>query len=118
MFFHRALHIRPYICFTLNSSIVFHPMSLQFIHVFGDERLDPFWVGKILWRRKWQPTPVFLPGESHGQGSLAGYTVHGIVRVGRDLATKPQLQIMKYNEHPYAYFPAYMCGSCFRVYYL
>ena len=28
--------------------------------------------GKIPWRRKWQPTPVFLPGESHGQRSLAG----------------------------------------------
>ena len=25
------------------------------------------WVGKIPWRRRWQPTPVFLPGESHGQ---------------------------------------------------
>ena len=34
--------------------------------------LDP-WVGKILWRRKWQPAPVFLPGKSHGQRSLAGY---------------------------------------------
>ena len=31
------------------------------------------WVGKIPWRRAWQPTPVFLPGESHGQRSLAGY---------------------------------------------
>ena len=31
------------------------------------------WVGKILWRRKWQPTPGFLPGESHGQRSLMGY---------------------------------------------
>ena len=30
------------------------------------------WVGKIPWRWKWQPTPVFLPGESHGQWSLAG----------------------------------------------
>ena len=29
--------------------------------------------GRFLWRRKWQPTPVFLPGESHGQRSLAGY---------------------------------------------
>ena len=29
---------------------------------------------KIPWRRKWQPTPVFLPGESHGQRSLAGYS--------------------------------------------
>ena len=32
---------------------------------------DP-WVGKIPWRRAWQPTPVFLSGESHGQRSLAG----------------------------------------------
>ena len=30
------------------------------------------WVGRIPWRRAWQPTPVFLPGESHGQRSLAG----------------------------------------------
>ena len=36
-------------------------------------RFDP-WFGKILWRRTWQPTPVFLPGESHGQWSLAGYS--------------------------------------------
>ena len=35
-------------------------------------RFDP-WVGKIPWRRAWQPTPVFLPGESHGQRSLMGY---------------------------------------------
>ena len=33
--------------------------------------------GKIPWRRKWQPTPVFLPGESHGQRSLAGYSPQG-----------------------------------------
>ena len=32
------------------------------------------WVGKIPWRTAWQPTPVFLPGESHGQRSLAGYS--------------------------------------------
>ena len=30
------------------------------------------WVGKIPWRKAWQPTPVFLPGESYGQRSLAG----------------------------------------------
>ena len=34
-------------------------------------RFDP-WVRKIPWRRKWQPTPVFLPGESHGHRSLVG----------------------------------------------
>ena len=32
------------------------------------------WVGKIPWRRAWQPTPVFFPGESHGQRSLVGYS--------------------------------------------
>ena len=32
------------------------------------------WVGKIPWRRKRQPTPVFMPGKPHGQGSLAGYS--------------------------------------------
>ena len=32
------------------------------------------WVGRILWRRKWQPTPVFLPGKFHGQRSLAIYS--------------------------------------------
>ena len=35
------------------------------------------WVGKILWRRGWQPTPVILPGESHGQSSLGGYSPWG-----------------------------------------
>ena len=32
------------------------------------------WVGKILWRREWQPTPVFLLGEFHGQRRLVGYS--------------------------------------------
>ena len=35
------------------------------------------WVGKISWRRKWQPTPVFLPGKSQGQGILASYSPWG-----------------------------------------
>ena len=39
----------------------------------GDSRFNP-WVGKIPWRRDWQLTPVFLPGEFHGQRSLAGYS--------------------------------------------
>ena len=50
-------------------------------------RFDP-WVGKTPWRRKWQPTPVFLPGESHRQRSLEGYSPWGHKRVGHDLATK------------------------------
>ena len=39
-------------------------------------RFNP-WVGKVPWRRAWQPTPVFLLGESHGQRSLAGYSPWG-----------------------------------------
>ena len=35
------------------------------------------WVRKIPWRRAWQPTPVFLPGESQGQKSLVGYSSWG-----------------------------------------
>ena len=35
------------------------------------------WVGKIPWRRKWQPTLVFLPGESHRHRSLVGYSPEG-----------------------------------------
>ena len=33
------------------------------------------WVRKIPWKREWQPTPVFFPGESHGQSSLVSYRV-------------------------------------------
>ena len=38
--------------------------------------LDP-WVGQTPWRRPWLPSPVFLPGDSHGQRSLAGYSSGG-----------------------------------------
>ena len=36
-----------------------------------------FWVEKIPWKRAWQPTPVFLSGESHGERNLAGYNPLG-----------------------------------------
>ena len=42
----------------------------------GRPGFDP-WVGKIPWRREWQPTPEFLPAEFHGQRSLAGYSPWG-----------------------------------------
>ena len=46
----------------------------------GDVRGTGFrrsWVKKIPWRKAWQPTPVFLPAESHGQSSLADYSLWG-----------------------------------------
>ena len=50
-------------------------------------RFNP-WVRKIPWRRKWQPTPVLLPGESHGQRSLVGYSPWWSQRVRYDWATE------------------------------
>ena len=44
-------------------------------------------VGKIPWRRAPQPTPVFLPGESHGQRGLAGYSPQGHKEFGTTEAT-------------------------------
>ena len=48
------------------------------------------WVGKIPWRREWLPTPVFLPGKSHRERSLAGYSSWG----RKELDTTEQL-----NQH-------------------
>ena len=45
----------------------------------------------IHWRRKWQATPVFLPGESQGRGSLAGYTVPWVA--------KSRTQLSKYHRN-------------------
>ena len=55
---------------------------------------DP-WVGKIPWRRAWQPTPVFLPGESYEQS----YRPWDHKRVGHDLATKQQLAAYALQLH-------------------
>ena len=52
-------------------------------------------VGKIPWRRKWHPTPVFLPGRPHGWGSLVSYGPRGQKRVGHYWATKQEQQPMK-----------------------
>ena len=48
---------------------------------------DP-WIGKICWRRAWQPTPVFLPGESPWTEEPCGLQSIGSERVGHDWATK------------------------------
>ena len=41
-----------------------------------ETRFNP-WIGKLSWRRKWQPTPVFLPGKPHGWWNLVGYNPWG-----------------------------------------
>ena len=68
---------------------------------------DP-WVGKIPWRRKWLLTLVFLPGESHGQSNLMGYSpwgckeldtteqlTHTAARLLRDYSTHHETQVQK-----------------------
>ena len=57
---------------------------------------DP-WVGKIPWRRKWQPTAVFLPGKSRGQRSLVGYSPWGLKE---DWARTCELPGVKFYSHP------------------
>ena len=47
---------------------------------------DP-WVGKIPWRRERQPTPVFLPGKSHEQRSLTGYSSVQFISVAQSCPT-------------------------------
>ena len=58
------------------------------------------WVGKIPWRRAWQPTKVFLPGKSHGQRNLVGYSPWGHKSVGQDLATKQQDLSLELQSNP------------------
>ena len=53
-----------------DGSAVKNPHAMQEIQ---EMWVDP-WVRKIPWRRAWQPTPVFLPGEFHRQRSLVGYS--------------------------------------------
>ena len=48
------------------------------------------WAGEIPWRREWQPTPVFLPGKSHGQRRLVGYSPWG----HKELDTTKQLTLL------------------------
>ena len=57
----------------------------------GDTRFN-LWVRKIPWRRKWQPTPEFLPGKFHGQRNLEGYS-HGVPKSQMRLSTHIHTQV-------------------------
>ena len=52
------------------------PQMVKKLPAMQEAMLDP-WVKKISWRRKWQPSPVFLPGKFHGQMSLVDYSPWG-----------------------------------------
>ena len=73
----------------------FLPGLLRFCLPMEEMQLNP-WVRKVPWRKKWQPTPVFLPGKSHGQRPWQA-TVHPVTRIGHNLATKPPPHMYMYN---------------------
>ena len=60
------------------------------------------WVGKIPWQSRWQPTPVFLPGEYHGQRNLAGYSPWGCKELDTTerltLSQTERLTLSQYNN--------------------
>ena len=60
----------------------------------GDPGME-LWVRKIPWRRKWQPTPVFLPGKSHGWRSLVSYSPWS----HKELETTEQFHFLSFH-HP------------------
>ena len=98
-------HLMPYISAwgDPNFTIIYCTIRLQCRR----HRFYP-WAWKIPWRRKWQPTPVFLPGKSHGQRSQVGYSPWGPKRVRHGLATKQlyyqnsELSYMKWWDLPLA----------------
>ena len=75
-----SLHTHPKFSSYLTLLVLLWWLSGERIHLlrWRQRRLgfDP-WVKKIPWRRKWQPTPVFLPEKSHGLWSLVGYSPKG-----------------------------------------
>ena len=75
-------HLLVYVGFPGGSVVKNPPASA------GERHGLDAWLGKIPWRRKWQPTPVFLSGESHGQRSLVGYSPQGHKRTGHASAIK------------------------------
>ena len=90
-----VLYAHAFVCTMIWQPLTYHWLS-------GKEsscqcrrhKFDP-WVRKIPWRTKWQLTPVFSPGKSHGQRILVGYSPWGHKRVRHDLATKQQQYIIR-----------------------
>ena len=71
------------------------------------------WVGKISWRRKWQPTLVFLPGKFYGQRSLVSYSPWGCKRVRHDLEMKQQSSSKAAHHDHHLSVSILLCNSFF-----
>ena len=91
-----------------NPSVVYHNVSLGLLRWLSGKEpscqcrrvkrhgFNP-WVRKIPWRRKWSPTPVFLPGESYGQLGLASYHPQGRNEQDMTEATQHTQCIVQFN---------------------
>ena len=67
-------------------------------------------VGLIPWRRAWKPTPVFLPGESHGQKSLAGHSPWGRKESDTTVATEHTHVHAWAGDHAHQQKPRFKCS--------
>ena len=72
----RSTVVSATLCFPGGSRVPLPSQKVKSSAAVQETRFDP-WVGKIPWRRKGQPAPVFLPGEFHGPGRLVGYSPWG-----------------------------------------
>ena len=83
-------------------SLVAQP--LKNLSVMWRSRFDSF-IRKIPWRRKWQPTPVLLPGEFHGQRRLVGYSPWGSQKVSHNWATNTHTDTQTHTHtHTHTHF--------------
>ena len=95
---------------SLNICHVLHKLGASLVALlvricpqFKRPRFNP-WVKKILWKRKWQPTPVFLPGKSNGQRSLVHYSPRGPKGIEHDFSTKqPQFSSVQLSRSVVSY---------------
>ena len=87
-------------------SVVKNPPAMQ------ETRFNP-WVGKILGGRKWQPSPVFLPGKSHRQRSLVGYSPWGCKEYDMTEQLKQHSIHMNELQMAYSFRMHFLCKRTF-----
>ena len=87
---------------------VWAPLMAQMVKTLppsaGDSGFNP-WMGKVSWRRQWQPTPVFLPGECHEQRRLVA-TVYGVAKSQTQLSNQADT-----HTHTHTHTHAHTQGS-------
>ena len=66
---------------------------------------------ELLWRRQWHPTPILLPGKSHGQRSLVGCSPMGSLRVRHDWATSLSLSTFMHWRRKWQPTPVFLPGE-------